>query len=326
MPMKVPISLPNHALDDVIYAMVVPQGSSPQELSLFLAGSSRGLYRSEDQGHTWSYAYQELVGDSPVATPALVISPQFRQDRLVFAGISGAVLRSKDAGIHWRAASFPPPAPLVVALAISPDFAQDGILFAAAAEDGVFCSTDGGIHWGAWNFGLLDLNLLSLVISPDFAVDETIFAGTSTGLFRSTNGGRAWREVQLPIDYDAILSLAISPAFARDGLIFAGTENNGLLRSDDRGDTWVKVSAPHLQGPVNGILLSPEFPGDPTLISILANGVYLSRDGGLRWEPWLTDRLPASFVVTALAAPHGFNKGEPILIGGVGGVILLRLD
>jgi photosystem II stability/assembly factor-like uncharacterized protein len=213
----------------------------------------------------------------------------------------------------------------VVALAISPDFPQDETLFAATAEDGVFCSTDGGAHWAAWNFGLLDLNMLSLAASPDFAVDETVFAGTGTGLFRSTNGGRAWREAQLPIDYDAILSLTISPDFARDGLIFAGTENNGLLRSEDQGDTWVRWAEGAFQGPVNGILFSPRYPGDHSLVLTLASGLCISRDGGGHWEAWLTDRLPPGFVVTALTAPQSFSPGMPILVGGLGGVILLNL-
>ena len=199
------------------------------------AASETGLYRSDDVGKTWHFAYESLTFDTPPVTYSAALSPQFDTDQTVFAGIPGAVLRSSDGGQSWHVAGLGSPPPSVICLAVSPNYLEDGTIFAGTMEDGVFCSTDRGVYWSGWNFGLLDLNINCLAISPDFADDETVFVGTETGLFRSTNGGRAWREMALPDDELSVLSLALS-----SGQLLVGTDN-GLYRSGDLGDTWTKL-------------------------------------------------------------------------------------
>ena len=133
----------------------------------------------------------------------------------MFAGVPGGILRPVDGGECWFIATLPSPPPFVAALAISPNYAHDGTLFAATLEDGVFRSADRGGYWAAWNFGLLDLNVFALAVSPDYASDETLYVGTESGIFRSTNGGRAWRAVDFPADRAPVRSRAcLSPAAA----------------------------------------------------------------------------------------------------------------
>ncbi len=138
--------------------------------------------------------------------------------------------RNPTFGRRWpcldrRPIALPPP--FVHSLAVSPQFAQDGVVLAGTMEDGVFRSGDRGAQWAAWNFGLLDLSVLCLSMSPAYADDETVFAGTDSGIFRSMNGGRAWRELEFPPDWAPVLSLALSPGFGADGMLFAGTEFGG---------------------------------------------------------------------------------------------------
>ena len=78
---------------------------------------------------------------------------------------------------------------IAAALCYSPDYANDGTLLMATAEDGLFRSEDEGHTWTAWNFGLLDHNMLSLAISPNFQTDQFVIAGTSSGIFISQSGG-----------------------------------------------------------------------------------------------------------------------------------------
>jgi photosystem II stability/assembly factor-like uncharacterized protein len=285
-----------------------------EEDGVCFAGRTSGLYRSDDGGRSWHPAYGALELTAPLATMAVAVSPAFESDHSLFAGVNGGVLRSLDGGTTWHAAILASPAPLVTTLAVSPDFARDGIVLAGTMEDGVFRSADRGSSWSPWNFGLLDLTILSLAISPNFARDETIFAGTESGLFRSTNGGRAWREVDFPTELAPVLSLALSPDYARDGMLFVGTEFHGLLSTDDCGRTWNPRGEEVMTAAVNAIVLAPEFPTRRDVLILLSNALLISRDGGDSWSEWKPG-LTFEESTASIAAPHGLGPGAPLLVG-----------
>jgi photosystem II stability/assembly factor-like uncharacterized protein len=220
------------------------------------------------------------------------------------------VLRSGDAGQTWEVSLMPPPEPTVTALAVSPGFAQDHILFAATDGDGVFRSDDRGTSWNSWNFGLLDLHVLSLAISPNFVADQTLFAGTSSGLFKSRNGGRSWAAVAFPADAAPVLCLAISPQFGDDGTFYAGTESRGLFLSNDHGQRWSPIGVSTLRGAISVITLARAFPAEQALMVATNEAIYSSPDRG---TTWMVQSLIAD--AFALAAPYGMANHQPVLIG-----------
>jgi photosystem II stability/assembly factor-like uncharacterized protein len=299
--------------DDLVYQLAAaPSG--------WYAARATGLYRSTDHGASWRLAYESLGLEDDLTTLAVAAATGPDQSRLVFAGLSGELLRSADGGATWELAPKPSPAPVFTALAPSPDFARDGILFAGTMEDGVLIYQDYGRDWAMWNFGLLDSNVLCLAVSPAYASDQTLFAGVQSGLFRSATGGRSWREVDLPVGYTAVLCLALSPGFAQDGTLYAGTEDQGLLRSTDGGRTWQPLGAEVWSEPINSILLGPDFPAKPELLVLHGGGLLHSADGGDTWAAWRGERL-AGQDVTAVLAPRGFGEGAPVVVGLAGGEI-----
>jgi photosystem II stability/assembly factor-like uncharacterized protein len=312
--------------DNPVYALAAPTSFGQPGVACFAARRT-GLVRSENGGQAWLDAYTAFLSGMLLATSSVALSPEYEHDHIVFAGVHGGVVRSNDGGHTWRSAIFPPPAPIVVSLVISPNFGEDNSLFAGTAENGVFSSNDGGASWAAWNFGLLDMNILCLAISPDFAKDETLFAGTTTGLFSSTNGGRAWREVVLPADLPAVLSLAVSPHYRDDRTLYAGTEEHGLFyRSVNNIQAemrWEKLGQTSLTEPINAILLASDFPKSSELLILHGSELRYSANRGEAFHPWTRPGLPADFEVTAVAAPNGFSPGSPVLIGGGGGEVLV---
>ena len=312
--------------NDPIYALAAPASFGIPGVPCFAARRT-GLVRSEDGGHTWLDAYQSLLSGQVLATSSVALSPDYWHDHIVFAGVHGGVVRSNDGGHTWRSAVFPPPAPVVVTLAVSPNFDEDDTLYAGTAEDGVFISVDGGATWAAWNFGLLDMNILCLAISPNFATDETLLAGTTTGLFVSTNSGRAWREVILPVDLPAVLSLAVSPHYMEDHIVYAGTEEHGLFRSSaamiQAGVPWEKVGEGSLTDPINAILLTSGYPKPSELLVLHGSELHFSPNQGEAFQQWIRRGLPADFEVMAVAAPNGFGLGSPVLVGGARAEVLV---
>lgn len=305
--------------EDVVYSIATLPNFAQD--GVCFVGRRSGLYRSDDRGNTWRFAYDSLDLEEPLATTGVVVSPGFESDQSVFAGVPGGVLRSTDGGETWNAAVFRSPPPFVSTLAISPNFVRDGVLFAGTMEDGVFRSGDRGGRWSAWNFGLLDLGVLCIDISADFADDETLFVGTETGVFRSRNGGRAWREVGFPTELAPILSLKLSPRYTQDGTLFAGTEPHGLLRSEDEGQTWERLGEDIITESVNGVQLSPDFPARPHVLAALGTAILISRDGGRTWSRWRTHQALGQGIAS-VAAPSGLAPDAPLLVGLVGGDVL----
>lgn len=304
---------------DITYALAASPNFAQDGICFAARGS--GLYRSDDGGNTWHFAYDALNLEAPLATIAVAVSPSFESDQSVFVGVPGGILRSFDGGQGWQIATLPSPPPVVSALVVSPNFVDDGTLLAGTLEDGVFRSADRGRHWTAWNFGLLDLNILSMAISPDFADDETLFVGAESGIFRSTNGGRAWREVNFSSEFAPVLSLALSPNYAHDGVLLAGTESCGLFHSDDQGRTWARLGEDVVTGAVNSIVLSLEFPAKMDVLVMLGEALLISHDGGQSWSNWKVD-LPIEQGLASVAAPQGLDPGTPLLVGLVRGGVL----
>jgi photosystem II stability/assembly factor-like uncharacterized protein len=277
-------------MQDTVYALAAaPNG-------VIFAGRASGVQRSDDGGASWQDAYAMFESDVLLTTTALAAAPDSR----LFAGVNGGVLRSSDGGGTWFAASFGSPPPLVTALAVSPNFEQDGVVLAATAEDGLYSSTDRGTIWTPWNFGLIDLNAYSLALSPDFARDQTAYIGTETGVFRSTNGGRAWRVLPFPIDSAPVLSLAVTP-----NVVLAGTESSGLYRSTDRGKTWVQVIP---EGSVSALSVQSD-----ALWALVDDRILRSTDDGQTWAAWpqadFGDQQPLALLVHDRAVFVGFADG-----------------
>ena len=118
-----------------------------------------------------------------------------------------------------------------------------------------------------------------------------------------------------------MLSLAISPKYATDGALFAGTEAHGLFHSGDGGGTWQRRGMGETDDTVNGVLLSPEFPTQAHVLTLLADDLVVSRDGGYSWAKWRVN-MSLEHGLASVVAPHGLDPDAPLLVGLANGEIL----
>jgi photosystem II stability/assembly factor-like uncharacterized protein len=214
----------------------------------------------------------------------------------------------------------------VYALAASPEFAGDGVCFAARAS-GLYRSEDGG---ATWQDAYVDLGLTAplttaaVALSPDFAHDRTVFAGALGGVLRTVDGGHSWTVATLPSPPPFVAALAVSPAYAEDGLVFAGTTEDGVLRSWDRGASWAAWNFGLLDLNVYALAISPDFGRDETLFVGTESGVFRSTNGGRAWRetPFPMDCAP----VFSLALSPAFGTDGVIWAGTEAHGILRSAD
>jgi hypothetical protein len=190
------------------------------------------------------------------------------------------------------------------ALALSPNFASDGLAFAGGWRAGPMGLTGGyGIvrtvdHGATWTSVFTsppwtELAVMDLAISPGFDADATAYAATDSGVLRTRNRGTAWERLQggLPAagndpPADDVSRVYLAPNFATEGTALALMANGGLFISRDRGDTW--AAAPIVA--VTAATFSPNYSANGTLFAVVSGGgpggllLARSTDRGTSWQ------------------------------------------
>jgi photosystem II stability/assembly factor-like uncharacterized protein len=207
---------------------------------------------------------------------------------------------------------------LVYALAVSPNFAQDRICFAARTS-GLYRSDDGGVNW-QHAYDSLNLNAplatMAVVISPNFESDRSVFAGVPGGIMRSVDGGQSWNAAILPSPPPIISTLALSPNLARDGIVLAGTVEDGVFRSADRGSRWSRWNFGLLDLNVFCMALSPDFSNDETIFVGTESGIFRSTNGGRAWREVDFPTELAPVLSLAISPDYTNEDGSGVLFAG----------
>ena len=237
------------------------------DANLLLAGTTEGLWISEDSGGAWWRATPKAL-----VVNALVVQP----GGTIILGTEGAgVLRSSDRGRTWTASN----------TGFSERFVSR-ILFDALGQrllvavwgvprhGGVFVSPGVRGPWTRLGNGLDERQVLSLAL-----VDETIVVGTDAGIFARAPEATAWTRLRTHIDgpeiYPRVTELLAMPPRR----LLAAT-SNGLIRSLDGGHTWTRPIL-GIAGEISDLALSPtDF---ELVVAATRSGIFRSTDGGESW-------------------------------------------
>ena len=253
-----------------------------------LAGSTEGIYRSEDAGQTWWEA------SSGLALPH-VRSLAYHPDdpELAFAGTEpAAIFVSEDGGRTWQ--ERPEVAqlreehgwylPYSPAAGCIRDFAFQGSRGYAAAEQGGFLRSDN--RGGSWQLtrgstgepggrpdkGSVHSDVHSVVVHPSSA--DQVWAPTGGGLYYSTDGGEAWS--QLHARYcRAVWVDGTRPAHLVLGTADAPDRNGQVEETINNGDSWA-LAMDGLPPALPQHMVEQFLEVDGNLLAILSNGELLS--------------------------------------------------
>lgn len=154
-------------------------------------------------------------------------------NKIIFVGVPGNILKSDDAGKSWRS---------VLSLrsglrninALSGDPINYNTVY-AATDNGLYRSNDLGGHWGRIFQGKnsLERQCTSIIGTP-----EALFLGTKAGLFISRDNGRSWSKEKGKIDSNVILNIDF--VSKKNTIIYLAAEN-GIFRSLDSGRNWERI-------------------------------------------------------------------------------------
>jgi photosystem II stability/assembly factor-like uncharacterized protein len=262
------------------------------------------LYRSEDNGHTWTGT------PLPDGISAIAIDP--RTPATLWAAGSARsntaeVFVSLDGGNRWQRVDGALRAGDLRVVLVDPQ--QSSTVYAAGAG-GLFKTSDGGATWslilpGSFHAG-------SLAVSP--GPKPVLFAArddqAGSEIWKSETGGASWGSaLQLPRSYPFVV--AVDPN--SPSTIYA-LGSNAFLKSTDTGETWTPVAR------IEGC--------DPRTLTISAGqqsvlyaGGYSDKggscmassiDGGESWSRY-EDSIPGTLVMAMAALPG--NSGT--LFAGV---------
>jgi hypothetical protein len=193
--------------ESAITHVLLDPGSPRGRRTLWACAFGRGVYRSTDNGRTWSLKNEGLEGEQPFAWRLtrdgagilyLVVARRSEGGRIGDEG-DGALYRSTDGAESWAKVPLP-----------TGTNGPNGLIVDPEDPRRLYLATWGVLHIGG---------------------------DTGGGVFLSTDAGRSWRHVLSEAQH--VYDVTIDP---RDpSLLYACGFDRGVWRSVDRGETWTRI-------------------------------------------------------------------------------------
>lgn len=259
-------------------------------------------------------------------TYAITASPNYAQDKLLFAGRASGLYRSEDGGGAWQRVDFSlsllDTLPVTTVI-FSPSFAADQTLF-VGVPGGVLRSEDKGQTWQVVALPTPPPMVSALAISPNFIGDGVVLVGTlEAGVYRSTDRGSHWSAWNFGLLDLNVICIVSSPNFATDETVYVGTES-GIFRSTNGGRAWREVNLPVGFEPVLSLTLSPNYAADGVLFAGTdSHGLLYSADRGINWTRLGQDAIPDT--VNSIILSPAFPT-RPYILVAIGQTLLVSWD
>ena len=297
------LTLPCFAQDKLTWNRLPgPPGGSANSFALLtdqtlLAGSSRGLFASFDQGRSWIPRAENQVIEE-------VFSLLATDDGPIFAGTQSALYKSENNGLTWDIMDINVDNPMIYALVEG----QHGDLYAGSLNHGVFRSPDGGITWTTVTTGLNDLRIRTLA----FSKVGDLYAGTENGIFRLPNQMNSWETANdgLPQFMDRNVNTIVSYP---SGKLLAGT-SSGIFEADADLRVWQPLVRDLGNRSTAGGVIAVVQNNEGHLYAATRQGVFRSTNDGLTWDT-LSDGLPAAFSESQAVQTLYLNGNGEVLAG-----------
>ena len=247
--------------------------------TLLAATSNAQIFRSEDDGDSWSPL--PFPAEFRATLHAFAVDPQ--NPGVYLAGLSSStpeysgILRTSDSGLTWERIR-QPELRAVWSIAI---WQRDARVIAAGTEDGLLLTHDGGETWE--RITPLDDPELKPVVSVtiDPSDSKILYLGTPHLAWMTTDGGELWQSIhEGMLDDSDVFTILVDER--SPNRLFAAT-CGGIYRSLDGGARWTKLS--EAKGASFRTYYIAQNPLQPNvLLAGTALGLIKSVDNGKTWR------------------------------------------
>ena len=245
--------------------------------TIYVASRGYGVYRSDDEGSTWSLKSNGL-GNLQVRGLALDVSTS--PSLLLVGSEPGGIYRSDDRGDTWTESL--PGTQHVKEIIILPGSPR---VVYAHSHGGLFVSNDvgSGDTWEFRNNGLegwFHTGEGTLALSP--SSPNVMYIGGCLGVFRSDNAGEQWtsRYTGMYALRGVWENIAYSPTNPTVAYVALSPRTHPLLATCDGGVSWERFSG----YPYDWVNYAITHPTDPSIIyATHPRGVLRSLDAGVTW-------------------------------------------
>ena len=284
---------------DLPTSVSVSRGKSGVE-DIYIATFDAGLYVGEKQGTEWKALN---IGLQDKHHWSIRSHRAANGSSLVLSATNKSIYRLVDDGMPW-----------------------EQIVLGCKAEKGVRSKFGKWINRRLVGYGLREKCRSSfphgLVFTDNLENQGYVFFGTRyEGIFRSADRGRSWTQI-LDSNGRWVDTIAPTPQFQHSNTVFASIRGRGVFKSTNGGELWSRLPVPELDDWVGQYIharlplsVSPDFSNDGTIFVGSVNGLYISRDRGLKWSSVPVEAgLPSSIPVVALALSPTFSDDGYLLV------------
>ncbi|HYE13057.1 MAG TPA: YCF48-related protein [Pyrinomonadaceae bacterium] len=251
---------------------------SSKDPDMLLAGTNRGIFRSENGGDTWEHLDTSST-PGLINVESLAVDP--RDSDVIYAGTWYLPYKTTDGGRTWG----------ITKTGIIDDsdiFAieidernPDHVIMSACS--GIYETRNAGAQWRKVN-GIPSQSRRTRAILQNPAKPEIIYAGTTEGFWLSTNGGNDWKVTTNRQSFE-VNAIAVHPK--NPDVVYIGTNNYGVMVSRDGGRNFAPSNDGYSGRRAYSILPDREQPNRiyATTINTATGGgyFYVSNDGGVTW-------------------------------------------
>ena len=250
---------------------------SVSDPTLLVAGTLRGVYRSNDNGVHWKQI--SPAGSAEIKEVQSIAVDPANPD-VIYAGTWHLPWKTTDGGATW--------------VNIKDGIIDDSDVFSIIVDPKdpkvVYASACSGIYKSA-NAGELFHKVQGIpsaarrtrTLEQDPANLDVVFAGTTEGLYRTDDAGTHW-SLLTPADV-IVNDVYVDPA--NNQHVLMATDRGGVYRSEDGGTSFESSNSGFSTRQVIAFTSDAQRPGT-VYVGVVndktTGGVFHSADGGVQWE------------------------------------------
>ena len=251
--------------------------ASASDPKVLVAGTLKGVFRSEDSGVHWKLI---SPADSREIHEIQSVAIDPKDTSIIYAGTWHLPWKTTDGGAHWDNIKKGIIDDSDV-FSIIVDPVANQTLYASACS-GIYKSIDSGLLFKKVQ-GIPSTARRTRVLLQDPHHPETVFAGTTEGLYRTQDSGATWKRTTGP-------EIIVNDVFidARDShRVLLATDRGGVITSADGGDTFHASNDGFSARQITAVQRDLTHPST-VYVGVVNDktwgGIFESEDGGQKWS------------------------------------------